>query len=109
MRKALATTTTLASISIFTVIAPALIAAPILISATPAKAADLVWEVESPFRFFKKTSAFQMHERAFAAVRGKADAALPGNIVWRTERALNDPDCADKSSPTTCANTKRAN
>jgi lysophospholipase L1-like esterase len=96
MRKALATTTCLLSILI-SVCAP-----------SPVRSADLVWEVESPFRFFKKTSAFTLHERAFTAARGKADA-LPGNIVWRTERALNDPDCADKASPTTCANTKRAN
>ena len=96
MRKALATTTCIASV-LTSVFAPA-----------PATAADLVWEVESPFRFFKKTSAFALHEKAFNAARGKAEA-LPGNIVWRTERALNDPDCADKASPTTCANTKRAN
>ena len=70
-------------------------------------ASDIVWEVQSPFRFFKKTSAFTLHEKAFEAVRGKADSPLPGNIVWRTERRLNDPDCADKSSPARCLATAR--
>ena len=55
--------------------------------------------MQSPFRFFKKTAAFTLHEKAFEAVRGKADSPLPANIVWRTERRLNDPDCADKSTP----------
>src|SRR5438105_1786370 len=72
-----------------------------------ASASDLVWEVQSPFRFFKKPAAFALHEKAFAAVRGNADSALPANIVWRTERRLNDPDCADKSSPARCQATAR--
>src|SRR5882672_5518331 len=71
-------------------------------------AADIVWEVQSPFRFFKKQTSFAVQEKAFEAVRGKADAPLPANIVWRTERRLNDPDCADKSSPGRCLDTKRA-
>jgi hypothetical protein len=29
-------------------------------------AADLVWEVENPFRFFKRTSTYEMFEKAFA-------------------------------------------
>ena len=62
-------------------------------------ASDIVWEVQSPFRFFKKQTSFAVQEKAFEAVRGKADAPLPANIVWRTERRLNDPDCTDKSSP----------
>ena len=75
---------------------------------TAAAASDLVWEVESPFRFFKKSSAFALHEKAYDAVRGKPDTPLPANIVWRTERRLNDPDCTDKSSPGRCFDTKRA-
>jgi len=71
-------------------------------------AADLVWEVQNPFRFFKKPAAFALHEKAYEAVRGKAETPLPANIVWRTERRLNDPDCADKSSPGRCLGTKRA-
>jgi hypothetical protein len=93
----LATTPWLVSISL---------AASLSATAT-AFASDIVWEVQSPFRFFKKTSAFAMQERAFDAVRGKADSPLPGNIVWRTERRLNDPDCADKSSPGRCLATAR--
>ena len=73
-----------------------------------AAASDLVWEVENPFRFFKKSSAFALHEKAYDAVRGKPDTPVPANIVWRTERRLNDPDCADKSSPGRCYDTKRA-
>src|SRR3954470_19187061 len=73
-----------------------------------AAASDLTWEVENPFRFFKKPAAFALHEKAFEAVRGNADSPLPANIVWRTERRLNDPDCADKSSPGRCYDTKRA-
>jgi len=87
----LATATTILSISIL---------APMTASAS-----DIVWEVQSPFRFFKKTAAFTLHEKAFEAVRGKD--ALPGNIVWRTERRLNDPDCADKSTPARCLATAR--
>jgi lysophospholipase L1-like esterase len=94
MRITLATTTTILSVclSAFT---------------SPSQAADLEWQVQNPFRFFKKPAAFALHEKAFEAARGKADAALPANIVWRTERALNDPDCADKSSPAKCAQTAR--
>src|SRR6266511_3293514 len=73
-----------------------------------AQAANLTWEVENPFRFFKRSSSYEMHERAFLAARGAADAPLPSNIVWRTERRLNDPDCKDPSTPTSCANTARA-
>jgi hypothetical protein len=92
----LATTTWLVSISLTSLL-------PI-----SASAADLMWEVQNPFRFFKKPAAFALHEKAFEAVRGKADSPLPANIVWRTERRLNDPDCADKSSPGRCYDTKRA-
>ena len=70
-----------------------------ILSPLTASASDLVWEVQSPFRFFKKAAEYAVQERAFDAVRGKADAPLPANIVWRTERRLNDPDCTDKSSP----------
>ena len=91
----LATTASLALISLAT------------LQLSAASASDIVWEVQNPFRFFKKPAAFAMHERAFEAVRGKADSALPANIVWRTERRLNDPDCTDKSSPARCHATAR--
>ena len=69
-------------------------------AANPGYASELVWQVESPFRFFKSTRSFAMHEAAFRAVRGKGD--FPADIVWRTERKLNDPDCKDASSPARC-------
>jgi hypothetical protein len=60
-------------------------------------------EVENPFRFFKDQKSFALHEAAFASVRGHASAAALANPVLRTERALNDPDCRDASSPDRCA------
>ena len=65
------------------------------LAANTSQAADLVWEVESPFRFFKPSRSFDLHESAFKTVRGDPSAAPPADIIWRTERALNDPDCKD--------------
>jgi hypothetical protein len=75
------------------------------LAATSSQAADLIWEVESPFRFFKASRSFALHEAAFNAARGDPSAPLPADIVWRTERALNDPDCKDASTPDRCAAT----
>src|SRR5258708_11355578 len=75
------------------------------VAASTSQAADLIWEVESPFRFFKPTRAFALHEAAFNAVRGDPSQPLPPDIIWRTERALNDPDCQDASTPDRCAAT----
>jgi hypothetical protein len=69
-------------------------------NASSATAQDLVWQVENPFRFFKGTRSFAMHEAAFNAVRG--NGALPSDIVWRIERKLNDPDCKNSSTPDKC-------
>src|SRR5690242_12733300 len=69
------------------------------------RAADLIWEVENPFRFFKPSRAFALHETAFHAARGDPMRPLPPDIIWRTERALNDPDCKDNSTPDRCAAT----
>ncbi len=69
------------------------------------QAADLIWEVENPFRFFKPTKSFALHEAAYVAVRGDPATPLPTDIVWRTERRLNDPDCKDPSHPDKCAAT----
>ncbi|MBI4275379.1 MAG: hypothetical protein HY659_11845 [Rhizobiales bacterium] len=81
-----------------------------VISSFPAaQAADLEWSVENPFRFFKPTGSFALHERAYAAVRGNPAGAAPADIIARVERRLNDPDCKDASTPDTCAATKRAN
>jgi lysophospholipase L1-like esterase len=91
----------------------AFVAASLLVSAqlfygtTVSHAAGLVWEVENPYRFFKRTSSFDAQERAFDAVRG-AGQPLPSNIMWRLERRLNDPDCKDASTPSSCLETARA-
>src|SRR6266850_5725792 len=71
--------------------------------ASSAMAQDLIWQVENPFRFFKSSRSFALHETAYNAVRG--NSALPTDIVWRTERRLNDPDCKDASHPDKCAAT----
>src|SRR5438105_8636552 len=73
------------------------------LGATTARSADLIWQVENPFRFFKGTRSFALHEAAYNAVRGSG--ALPSDIIWRIERKLNDPDCKDQSSPDRCADT----
>jgi hypothetical protein len=73
-----------------------------------AHAADLEWEVDNPFRFYKVDSSFELHEKAFAAVRGDPQGPLPADIVSKVERRLNDPDCKDATTPATCAATQRA-
>jgi lysophospholipase L1-like esterase len=70
--------------------------------ASSGHAADLIWQVENPFRFFKPTRLFALHEAAFNAVRGNPAGPLPADIVLRTERRLNDPDCRDLSNPDRC-------
>jgi hypothetical protein len=81
----------------------------LVVGFAPAQAADLEWEVENPFRFYKVGSSFALHEKAFDAVRGAAESPIPADIVWRTERRLNDPDCKDKSTPAACARTAGRN
>jgi hypothetical protein len=83
--------------------ASGLFCAFISLDATTAQCANLVWQVENPFRFFKGTRSFAIHEAAFNAARGTG--ALPADIIWRTERRLNDPDCKDASNPDRCADT----
>src|ERR1700741_729123 len=68
--------------------------------ASSATAQDLIWQVENPFRFFKGTRSFAIHEAAFNAVRG--NGPMPSDIIWRMERKLNDPDCKDASTPDKC-------
>lgn len=75
--------------------------------AASAGASDLLWEVENPFRFFKRAASFEAHHKAFRESRGQSEA-IPNNIIWRIERRLNDPDCTDRSSPEACSNTRRA-
>ena len=79
----------------------------LMFAGCPLQASDLVWQVENPFRLYKQAGAFEMHERAFAAVRGKSDET-PSDIIWRMERHLNAPDCRDPSTPATCADTVRS-
>src|SRR5260370_27817347 len=82
-------------------------ALPLVVSlaAATSQAADLIWEVESPFRFFKPIRSFALHETAFNGVRGDPSSAPPADIIWRTERALHEPDCRDASTPDRCAAT----
>lgn len=47
------------------------------LAATSSHAGDLIWEVESPFRFFKASRSFALHEAAFNAVRGDPSGPLP--------------------------------
>src|SRR5260370_33113569 len=82
-----------------------LVAISITFAAGTVQAAELVWQVENPFRFFKSTRSFAMHEAAFNAARGGASGPLPVDIVCRWERRLNDPDCKDASTPDRCAET----
>lgn len=91
-----------------TLAATSLVVAGYLVSTIPGIASDLDWEVENPFRFFKRSSSFDMYERAYDAVRGDPNKPLPDKIIWRTERRLNDPDCKDASNPASCAATARA-
>src|SRR5262245_46295720 len=79
------------------------------LSATPSSSADILWKVENPFRFFKRSASFDMYERAFDAVRGNPSLPVPDKIIWKTERRLNDPDCKDSSSPNACASSARKN
>jgi hypothetical protein len=90
----------------FTIRAGAASLVAVFVSCIPADAADLVWQVENPFRLYKQASAFEAHERAFAAVRGNSDQ-IPNDIIWRMERHLNAPACRDPSTPATCAATVR--
>ncbi len=71
----------------------ALVAATLIVSMQvfgikASHAADLVWEVENPYRFFKRTASFDVQEKAFNAVRGAPGQPLPTNILWKVERRL---------------------
>ncbi len=74
------------------------------ISATTA--ADLIWEVESPFRLFRTPASFALHENAFLRVRGEPGSPPPADIIWRLERSLNDLNCKDRSTPEKCFATR---
>ena len=80
--------------------AAAAIAAAILHSSA-AGAQNLVWEVVNPFRFYKDSSAFKLHEDAFKAVTGSGtpDGA---KVVRDVERCLNDPNAMEASVRAAC-------
>ena len=40
-------------------------------------------------------------------MRGTPGQALPPSILWKVERRLNDPDCKDASTPSSCLATAR--
>lgn len=82
-------------------------AAFMMLGVGPALCADLVWQVEGPFRFFRNTSSFAMYERGYPVARDGATRP-PADAIWRTERRLNDPDCRDATTPDTCAASARA-
>jgi len=72
----------------------------------PARAADIEWQVDNAFRFYKVDSSFALHEKAFAEVRGDPNGPIPADVISRIERRLNDPDCKDATSPANCAATR---
>src|SRR5882672_2007975 len=72
------------------------------IGASAASAADLVWQVENPFRFFKSTKSFALHEAVFNSVRGNPGGPLLVDIIACLERRLNDSDCKDFFMPDRC-------
>jgi len=78
------------------------------LGAGAAQAADLIWEVENPFRFFRVGQSFDLHERAYKAALGRTNGAIPNDVIWRIERRLNDPACKDASTPDRCAATARS-
>jgi hypothetical protein len=49
-------------------------------------------------RFFKRTSSFDMQEKAFDAVHGLPGQPLPTDILGRVGRRLNDPDCGNDAA-----------
>ena len=58
------------------------------------QAADLVWQVENPFRFFKSTHSFALHEAAFNAARGSSVTVTSAPTLASArsaERRLPDP------------------
>jgi hypothetical protein len=87
------------------VAAATFVAAQLCFGVAASHASDLIWEVENPYRFFKRSASFEVQEKAFEAVRGAADQPLPQNILWRLERHLNDPDCKNRATPDSCLQT----
>ena len=63
-----------------------------------ASAADLVWEVQNPFRFFKKAAASPCRE-GYEAVRGKGDSTAAGQHCLAHRAPPERSRCTDKLEP----------
>ena len=88
------------------IVAAAATAAFVVSANVSARAADLVWQVENPFRFFRNAASFAKYERGYPVAR---DVAVPpADVIRRTERRLNDPDCRNAATFDTCAATARS-
>jgi hypothetical protein len=79
-----------------------LFAVLVVSSDAPVRAADLVWEVDNPFRLYRHARSFKLHEDAFKAVRGAQSEPVPTDIIQRVEHCLNDPDARGRSTPVAC-------
>ncbi len=77
------------------------------IPASVAQTTDIEWEVQNPFRFYKHSKSFQLHEKAYKAVRGAPESPPPGNIVQLIERCLNDPASAGFPVAAACVELSR--
>jgi hypothetical protein len=67
------------------------------------RAADLVWEVENPFRLYRHGRSFKLHEDAFKTARGTDSDPVPSDIIQRVEQCLNDPDARGRPMAAVCA------
>src|SRR5262249_13571885 len=70
-----------------------------VLAANTSHAADLIWEVESPFRFFKPTRAFALHEAAAAGVPQPPSAPARGETHRPPRRGPNRPGAPDPPAP----------
>ena len=75
------------------------------LSIAPVQAADLIWEVESPFRLFKPTASFESQEHAFKQVRGEPRA--PCRTIWSGGSSAGStiPTARTSPRPSACAAT----
>ena len=73
-----------------------------------AQSTDLLWEVETRFVSTNLRRPSRCMRMPSTRSRGDPRNAPPADMILRLERRLNDPDCANASTPDTCAATKRA-
>ena len=64
-------------------------------------AAELTWEVENPFRFFKPTSSFALHENAFRSLRGAGQVPFPltSSGAWSAGSTIRIARTARRPTP----------